>query len=138
MTTTEFLRLLANVSDHFQWMLVPDRDPARGDRRSRPRLHVVAEIRNRPSSRLDPIRAAAYARTGQITDTWVESAGVLGMELREAAALVSAASDRIWTGPPGDRQPIFYLMGIRSSLLDAIGLTCDAKASGTLVPPNST
>lgn len=138
MTTTEFLRLLANVSDHFKWTLVPDQGPANGDRRSRPRLHVMAEIHSRPSSQLDPIRAAAYARTGQITDTWVESASLLGMELREAAALVAAASDRTWTGPPGDRQPIFYLMGIRSSLLDAIGLARGAGAPGTRVRPTST
>lgn len=138
MTTTEFLRLLANVSDHFEWMLVPDGDPEKGDPRDRPRLHVMAEIRNRPSSLIDPIRAAAYARTGEITDTWVESAALLGMELREAAALIAAASDRTSTGPPGDRQPVFYLMGIRSSLLDAVGLTHYGKTSGTLVRPTST
>jgi hypothetical protein len=138
MTTTEFLRLLANVSDHFRWTLVPDQDPANGDRRSRPRFHVMAVIRNRPSYQLDPIRAAAYARTGQITDTWVESAALLGIELKEAAALVAAASDRTWTGPPGGRQPITYLMGIRSSLLDAIGLERDPRPAGSLVRPTST
>lgn len=121
MTTLEFLRLIENIREQFDWNLTADTGH-HAERRSRPRFHLQAEPAKGPELILDPIRAAAYARTGNITDTWAEAAGVLGLELSDATALAAAASDRTWAGAGMLRAPAAHRQQIRRRLLEAVGL----------------
>lgn len=121
MTTSEFLRLIENVCDQFDWTLSADTGH-HAERRAKPRFHMQAFPKSKPGTILDPIRAAAYARTGNVTDTWIEAAVVLDIGLSDANALAAASSDRTWSGTEGERLPSAHRQQIRRRLLEAVGL----------------
>ena len=123
MTTPEFLRLLENIRDQFDWTLTADTGD-HSERRIRPHLHVRGTPSGKPTTILCPVRALCYVRTGQVIadGAWADAAVLLDMDLSEAHALDAAASDRTWSGAEGQRAPVKHLMGIRRGLLEAVGL----------------
>lgn len=121
MKTQEFLRQIASASDRFDWSLTADTGH-HPERRATPRFHLEAVSKSKPGQRLDPIRALAYARTGNVPDSWGEAAEALGMDPSDASAILAAANDRTWTGAEGHRQPEMALLGLRRSLLEAVGI----------------
>lgn len=121
MKTQEFLRQIADVSDRFDWSLTADTGHF-PERRATPRFHLEAVSRSQPPYRLDPVRALAYSRTGEVSDNWETAAQTLGMNLSDASAIVAAANDRTWAGAEGQRQPEMALLGLRRSLLEAVGI----------------
>jgi hypothetical protein len=121
MKTHEFLRQIAEARDQFDWSLTADTGHY-PERRATPRFHLDAITRSKPEDRLDPVRALAYVRTGEVPETWEEAAFALGLDLADASAIVAAANDRTWTGAEGQRQPEMALLGLRRSLLEAVGI----------------
>jgi hypothetical protein len=123
LTTLEFLKLLEQVRDQFDWTLTADTGPY-AERRARSRFHLQASPTTGPSLSLSPIQAVYYARTGEIFGParWPDAAEALGMDLSDAAAVVAAAGDRTWTGGDGQRNPEAGLLGIRRRLLETVGL----------------
>lgn len=126
MTTPEFLDLLENLSHRFDWTLTADTG-LETDRRREARFHLRASPKSVPSATLDPLRAVAFARTGNIPDTWAEAAMHLGMKLPDAASIAAAAGDRTWTGEAGKRVPARELLDMRHCLLVAVGLISSGK-----------
>ena len=123
MTTPEFLSLLANIRDQFNWTLTADIGDD-SERRTRPRLHLRGTPSAEPTTVLCPLQALCYVRTGQLIadEAWPDAAVLLDMNLEEAHALDAAASDRTWSESEGQRTPVQHLMGIRRGLLEATGL----------------
>lgn len=126
MTTPEFLDLLAEISDQFDWTLTADTG-RREDRRARARFHLRATHGSLPSVALGPLRVVAFARTGNLPDTWTDAAMALGMKVPEAAAIAAAANDRTWTGKEGRRVPGPELLDLRHCLMAAIGMVSLGK-----------
>lgn len=131
MTTPEFLRFLERVSTQFDWTLAADTG-RHAERRARPRFRLQAIPADMPARVLDPIRAAAYARTGNVPDTWAEAAAILGMELSDAISLAAAANDRTWSGREGDRTPAVHRLQIRRRLLEAVGVLAPDETGETI------
>lgn len=131
MTTPEFLRFLERVSTQFDWTLAADTG-RHAERRARPRFRLQAIPADTQARILDPIRAVAYARTGNIPDTWAEAAAILGMEMSDAISLAAAANDRTWSGPEGDRAPAVHRLQIRRRLLEAVGVLAPDEAGETM------
>jgi hypothetical protein len=127
MTTPEFLDLLADLSGRFDWTLMADTGLATDERRREARFHLRASPKSVPSATLDPLRAMAFARTGNIPDTWAEAAMVLEMTFPDATAIAAAASDRTWVGETGERVPARELMAIRQRLLVAVGIISSGR-----------
>jgi hypothetical protein len=136
MTTPEFLRFLGRVSTRFDWILTADTG-RHAERRARPRFRLQAVPADTPTRKLDPIRAVAYARTGNIPDTWTEAAAVIGMEMSDAIAVAAAANDRTWTGGEGDRTPAVHRQQIRRRLLEAVGVLAPDEAGDVTRTPQS-
>lgn len=132
MTTEEFLRLIRNEREQFDWMLTADTGH-HAERRAKPRFQLQALAKAMPDVPLDPIRAAVYARSGAVADTWIEAAEALELDPGDAGALAGAANDRTWTDRGGRRMPVVELMVIRQRLLEAVGLAAswmpDARLS---------
>jgi hypothetical protein len=128
MTTSEFLLLLDNIHDQFDWTLAADTG-RHAERRSQPRFHIRGTTREGDASMsLDPLRAVCYVQTGTIFDygAWSDVADALGLELSAASELVAAANDRTWGGRGSQRAPVDHLLSVRQKLLEAVGLTREA------------
>lgn len=121
MRPEEFLRQIVAVRDRFDWVLTADTGSF-AERRVIPRFHLEAIPKSRPDYRLDPVRALAYAQTGQVADSWGEAAQLLGMALPDANAIAAAAGDRTWSGAAGERVPSPQRHQLRELLLEAVGL----------------
>lgn len=127
MTTPEFLDLLAEIRDQFDWTLSADTGH-RDERRTRSRFHLRATHGSLASVTLGPLRAVAFTRTGNLPDTWTEAAVVLGIKIPEAAAIAAAANDRTWVGKDGQRVPGTELLDLRQCLLAAVGMISSGSA----------
>lgn len=121
MTVSEFLDLLSNFSDRFDWTLTADTGRY-AERRAKARFHLRGSPKSCPAEILDPLQALAFARTGSLADTWAEAAMLLDMNLEDGTALAAAASDRTWTREEGRRVPAAELLDIRQRLMAAVGL----------------
>lgn len=127
MSIAEFLRLLVNARDRFDWTLTADTGHF-PERRATPRFHLEAIWKSKPGSRLDPVRAVAYAETGELADTWLDAAVLLlGMNTEDAHVVIAAAGDRTWVGPEGRRALSPQRQQLRTQLLEAVGLMAPAE-----------
>lgn len=134
MTTAEFLDLLEEIRDQYDWTLTPD-TAKHSERRAKPRLVLLARRKDMPEVRMGPLQAACLSRTGRpLSIDSVLVAGVLGMDRREVRAIMAAASDNTWEGEEGKRTPVEYLSTLRRKMLQAVGMVIHAAPEST-VPP---
>lgn len=133
-STAEFLRLLVSVRDRFDWTLTADTGHFL-ERRATPRFRLEAISKSMPDYRLDPVRALAYAQTGELADTWLDAAVLLlGMATADAQEVVAAAGDRTWVGPEGERAPSPQRLRLRELLLQAVGVILPVAGEEVIGP----
>lgn len=122
MTTPEFLHLLEEIRDQYDWTLTPD-TAQYSERRAQPRLVLLATRKDMPEVRIGPLQAVCLSRTGKplSVDSVADAAEVLRMDRREVRAIMAAASDNTWEGKEGERTPVAYLDTLRRELLQAVG-----------------
>jgi len=123
MTTPEFLRLLANIRDQFDWSLTADTGQ-HAERRKNPRFHLNGTPTSHPALSLGPLQALCFVRTGEVLplESLADTSSVLDMDPEEVHAIAAAADDRTWAGPAGQRTPVQHLLNIRRQLLEAVGI----------------
>ena len=121
MTTPEFLRLLENVLDQFDWTLTADlgHDP---ERRKKTRFQIRGVPLTEPYLPLGPVDALYYARFGEIPDNWTDAAARLGMGMEDAFDIAAASNEGDWSETSGHREPPQHLAGLRRTILEAVGL----------------
>ena len=125
MIATEFLAELRSIKHLFAWTVQTDENWP-GNRRSRARLRIRAALIGSPpqSPLFDVIGAVCFARTGCLFDLeyWIDAANAIELSLIDAADITAAANGRTWKAD-GDRRVLDpYLVSVRESLVNTVGL----------------
>ena len=132
MIATEFLAELRSIKHLFAWRLQADENWP-GNRRSRTRLRLRAALIESPEGALfDPIGAVCFARTGRPFDleSWIDAADAIELSLIDAADITAAANGRTWKAEGDGRVADSYLVSLRESLTNTVGLDQAATESG--------
>ena len=120
-----FLEELEQNRSLFDWKLIPDSGKP-SEKRGASRYQLRGICRRGPAAGavFEPIGALCYAKTGAVytEDTWSGAARALGLPSLCVAELIAAANDHTWAGPPGRRQPVAHLRGLRLRLIRAVRL----------------
>jgi hypothetical protein len=121
--TVEFITELRKVHHLFEWKYEADTNWP-GNRRARTRLRIRAVSNDAGNGIFDPIGAVCYAKTGQIfdADSWIAAANTIQLSLIDAADITATANQRTWKADGDGRVLDPYLISLRESLANTVGL----------------
>ncbi len=124
MIVAEFITELRRVHHLFNWKYVTTPGWPR-ERRSRERLRIRASLCGTPHAELsDPIGAVCFAKTGRVYDaeSWIQAAVAIELTLIDAADITAAVNERTWKASGDGRALDPYLVLLRESLVNTVGL----------------
>jgi len=124
MVVAEFITELKRVHHLFDWKYVTAPDWP-GERRSRARLRIRASACSTPHAvLLDPIGAVCFAKTGRLydADSWIQAAAAIELTLIDAGDITAAVNERTWKASGDGRTLNPYLVLLRESLVNTVGL----------------